>query len=155
MANGFKALRHVGGGVARLSQYTISAAAPAIFNGDIVKLVAGNILAAVTNELHAGSFVGCMYLNAKGEQKFSPDWPADTAATEITGLINEDSNVSYAVTDSSGALTVGALCDLDTAVAGDASTGASRMAVKASVNGDFKVRSIVDATNNIVEVVIV
>ncbi len=154
MANGFKALRHVGGGVQRYSEYGITAAsAPAIFNGDMVILTSGKILKAATNEAHLGAFVGCMYKNAKGEQIFSPNWPADTAATNVKGLICEDPEVTYAVT-SGVTLTVGALCDLVPG-SGTASTGASTGSVTTSTNGDFVVKSILDATNKLYEVKIV
>jgi len=154
MANGFKALRHVGGGNQRYSEYEIAVDAADIFNGDMVIITAGEIVIGATNEAHIGTFVGCMFVNAAGEQKFSPYWTASPGATEIKGLVNEDKGVSYNVVDTSGALTVGALCDLDY-TAGSPKTGQSAAGVGASTNGDFQVLSIVDADNDRVEIKIV
>jgi len=153
MANGFKALRHVGGGVQRLSELPILAATPAIFNGDAVTITDGALIRSTAAAAAvAGSFLGCMYVTAKGEQKFSPDWVADTAATEIFGLFNDDKNVSYTV-QGAAALAVGAGCDL---VSGSGNTllGTSGDTVAAGTAADFTVKSVLDATNFVFEVTV-
>lgn len=158
MANGFKALRHVGGGVQRYSAYGIAATdiAP-IFNGDMVKEVGGDVSLAATNEIMVGTFVGVMYVDNKGAQIFSPYWPGAAAApgaTKIEALVSADPKVTYAVEDASGILAAGSLCDLVYAP-GSTVNGQSAAQVGASVNGDFKVRGVRDASLNLVEVEIV
>ena len=154
MANGFKAHRHSGGGTMRLAGYPIlTTYATSIWNGDMVFLNAGNVEQGITNTAHVGTFLGCKYVEADGSIKFSPYWPGvSDGKTEIEAIIGEDTNVTYAVTDSSGALAVGDACDVVNTGSEDATIGASTMTVGASTNADFTVVRILDATNNIVEV---
>jgi len=155
MSNGFKALRHESGH-SQLSEYDIDPTnTETIWNGDMVILTAGKIVQAATNEAHVGTFVGCMYVAADGSQQFSPYWNGVAGSTDVRGLVSDTSGTSYVVTDSSGTLTVGALCDLVDGGGEVASIGASTMTVGASTNGDFSVKSIVDAAANTVEIVIV
>jgi len=152
MANGFKALRHVGGGVQRYSELPIDVATPAIYNGDVVSIVAGKLARATAGAgAVEGSFVGCMYINAKGEQKFSANWPAEAGATVINGLFNYDKEVSYKV-DGAALLAVGAGCDLVSG-AGNAALGTSADTVAAGTASDFVVRSVIDPVNFVFEVV--
>jgi len=146
MANGFKALRHVGGGVSRLTEYPIaSELAENIFNGDMVFLNSGNLEPAVTNEAHIGSFLGVMFVNSQGEQKFSPAWVSGTAGTEIKALVNADANTSYKVADTaSSALSVGDPCDL-VSTAGNLKLGKSNFSVGDNTNTDFTVLSVLDS----------
>lgn len=161
MANGFKALRHVGGGVTRYASYEIADnQTDIIYNGAMVTLANGKIDLAGTADGNAivGTFVGCMYVDNTGAQKFSAFWPGSAAtpnATEIQGLVIEDRSTSYAVEDGTAGLTVGAPCDLDdtTNAAGSTKTGQSSATVTTNANSNFVVKSIVDANNNIVEVV--
>lgn len=157
MANGFKALRHVGGGVQRYIELPIkSGYAANIFNGDAVEVSTDqgyvNAAAATTAAQDIGFFVGCMYVNAQGEQKFSKMWPTGTVATEAYALVSGDNGISYkvqadAVTDAS----VGLACDL-VATAGNVKTGESGMTVAVGA-GAFTIRKVLDDVNNIVEVV--
>lgn len=157
MANGFKALRHVGGGVQRYIELPIkSGYAANIFNGDAVEITtdAGyvNAAAATAGVQDIGVFVGCMYVNAQGEQKFSPMWPTGTVATEAKALVSGDNGVSYKVqADAVTQASVGAACDL-VATAGNVKVGSSGMTVAVGA-GAFTIRSILDDANNIVEVV--
>jgi hypothetical protein len=156
--NGFKASRHVGGGVQRYSQVGIAAAyATAIYNGDMVKMNGGDAELAATNETMVGTFVGVMYVSNNGAQIFSPYWPGAAAApgaTEIKALVSDDTKITYKVEDGSAALVAGDLCDLDY-VAGTAKLGQSAAKVGASTNGDFRVRSVLNDGLNSVEVDIV
>lgn len=157
MANGFKAYRHVGGGIARLSGRSIATDyTTSIWNGDMVVLSGNNVTQAATNTAMVGTFLGCSYTAADGSIKFSPYWPGiSDGKKDITAIINEDPNMTYVVLDSTGALTVGANCDLLDNGSEDATIGASRMSVTTSTNADFVVVSIVDADANLVEVKIV
>lgn len=157
MANGFQALRHVGGGAQRYIELPMKSAYDTnIFSGDAVEITtdAGyvNAAAATGAAQDIGVFAGVMFVNAQGEQKFSPMWLADTVGSDIRALVSGDKGVSYkvqadAVTDAS----VGLACDL-VATAGTVATGLSGMTVAVGA-GAFTIRKILDATNNIVEVV--
>ena len=152
MSNGFKALRHSGGGNQRLFEYAIDPAnTTTIWNGDMVILNAGNVEQAATNTAMIGTFLGCMFVNARGEQKFSPYWDGVANQTECKAIVSEDDEMSYKVVDDSGALTVGALCDLVDNGSENPTIGASTMSVGASTNGDFSVRKVlgVDALNGL------
>jgi len=158
MSNGFKALRHVGGGVQRYSEVGIAQAyTTAIFNGDMVKMNGGNAELAATNETMVGTFVGVMYVSNTGEQVFSPYWPGAAAApgsTEIKAIVSDDTKITYKVKDSTGSLVAGDLCDLDY-TAGTAKLGQSAAEVGASTNGDFRVRSVLNDGLDSVEIDIV
>ena len=158
MANGFKALRHVGGGVQRLSEYPIKAAyATKIYSGDAVEISTDqgyiNRAAATAAAQSVGVFLGVSYVSAQGEIKYAPMWPgAQVGATDIRAIVTGDKNVSYkveadAVTDAS----VGLPCDL-VATVGNDSIGSSGMTVAMGA-GAFVVRKILDDDANIVEVV--
>lgn len=157
MANGFKALRHVGGGVQRYIELPIKSGYDTnIFNGDAVEVTSDpgyvNAAAATAGAQDIGVFVGCMYVNAQGEQKFSKMWPADTVATNAFALVSGDNGVSYKVqADAVSQVSVGLACDL-VATAGNVSTGESGMTVAVGA-GAFTIRKILDDADNIVEVV--
>ena len=158
MSNGFKALRHVGGGVQRLSAYPIKTGyGVSIFNGDIVEIKtdAGfiNRAAPTGAAQNSGVFVGVSYVNARGEQKFSPVWEAGTVGTDIQALVSGDNEVSYAVTsDVATQAKVGASCDF-VAGAGNISTGQSGMSVAVGA-GTATIRSILNESEKLVEVVL-
>lgn len=148
MTNGFKALRHVGGGVQRLSEYPIADGYSAnLFNGDMVTLNAGSVELSVAADVVTGSFLGCMYVGPKGEQVFSPNWPASLAnTTERFALINEDKGMSYKVSALAAAgLVVGNSVDVATAAGGSTLTGASGMtAVLRASTSNIVVRKILE-----------
>jgi len=123
MANGFKALRNVGGGCQRLSEYSMADDAADMFNGDLVKLVAGELAPADPADTNTGTFLGCMFVNAQGEQKFSPYWTASAGATEISAVVSGDVNVSYKV-ETNVALVPGSAA-LMVVGTGDPKTGSS------------------------------
>lgn len=160
MSNGFKASRHVGGGCLRLAEYTIDPTnTTTIWNGDAVSLNGGNIEQGKVDDADLiGTFLGCMYVNARGEQKFSPFWDGVANQSDIRGLVIDDKEESYRVVDASGALAVGDDCDLIDNGSENAAIGASTMTVGASTNAQFKVRKVlgVDRLNGLayVEVVI-
>jgi len=108
MSRGFRALRHVGGGAQRLAEYPIASAYNTnIFNGDVVTLTAGNVTLAADTAANVGVFVGVMFVNAQGEQKFAPMWTADTIGTDIRALVSADTGVTYKVEVSTGTVQAG------------------------------------------------
>lgn len=160
MSNGFKALRHAHGGNQRLFEYAIDPTnTTTIWNGDMVSLNAsGNVeqgLAADTDLI--GTFLGCMYVNARGEQKFSPYWDGVANQTMCKAIVSEDDEMSYKVVDATGALVVGSLCDLVDNGSENPTIGASTMTVGAATTNQFKVRKAlgVDDLNGLTYVEIV
>lgn len=155
--NGFQGLRHVAGGAQRYIELPMKSAYVAnIFNGDAVEITTDpgyvNAAAATAAAQDLGIFVGCMYVLPTGEQKFSPMWPAGTIASDIRALVSGDKGVSYKVqADAVTEASVGLACDL-VATAGNTATGLSGMTVAVGA-GAFTIRKILDADNNIVEVV--
>ena len=98
---GLRAIGHISGGSVRLRRYSIASAyGTDIYHGDVVEMTGTgtNIAkAAAANADNLGVFVGCRYVNASGEQKFSPYWPASTVATQIVALVYDDPNIIYEV----------------------------------------------------------
>ena len=135
MSRGFRALRHVGGGAQRLAEYPIASAYnTSIFNGDIVTLTAGNVTLAADTAANIGVFVGCMYVNAQGEQKFSPMWLADTVGSDIQALVSCDTGVTYKVEVSAGTVQAGITGKLVN-TAGSNTTGLSAQTFNADDTG--------------------
>ena len=121
--------RHLMGGVIRNGTYPIASGYSAgIFTGDFVKLVAGGgIEVAAATERLLGVFAGCRYVNAQGEPKWSRQWIAGTAATDIVAYVYDDPNIAFGVQSagSTVAADVGNLGDI-VATTGDTATGQSR-----------------------------
>ena len=146
MSNGFKALRHIGGGTTRLEGYPIATGnTETIWNGDAVILNAGNVEQAAPTDtgtgVVVGTFLGCSYVNVKGEIRFSPYWDGVAGSSDIQAIINEDPSVTYKVVDTVGNLAVGAAVVLSDVGSENATIGASTMEVVAGA-AQFTVRKI-------------
>lgn len=96
---GLKPINLIGGQVfaGATRQFNIASAYnTSIFNGDVVKLVAGGTIEKETGEATAtpvGVFLGCSYVNAQGQTIFQQYFPASTAAptgTVITAYVADD-----------------------------------------------------------------
>ena len=96
---GLKPINLIGGQVfaGATRQFNIASAYDtSIFNGDVVKLVAGGTIEKETGEATAtpvGVFLGCSYVNAQGQTIFQQYFPANTAAptgTVITAYVADD-----------------------------------------------------------------
>jgi hypothetical protein len=96
---GLKPINLIGGQVfaGATRQFQIASAyGTSIFNGDVVKLVAGGTIEKETGEATAtpvGVFLGCSYVNAQGQTIFQQYFPASTAAptgTVITAYVADD-----------------------------------------------------------------
>lgn len=136
MSRGFRALRHVGGGCQRLVEYPMeSGYSTSIFNGDIVVLNAtGFVELAADSAANIGVFVGVMYVNAQGEQKFAPMWTGATAGTDIQVLVSADVGVTYKVEVSAGTVVAGITGKLVN-TAGNVKTGLSAQTFNADDTG--------------------
>ena len=104
MAYGLKPARHGGGGAVRLNsfgQYTIlSGYATNLFRGDPVKRTADGTLIRDTagSTMTVGVFWGVSYTDSStGEVKYSPYWPASTAATAIVAYVYDDPQIVFEV----------------------------------------------------------
>jgi hypothetical protein len=96
---GLKPVNLIGGQVfaGATRQFNIASAYDtSIFNGDVVKLVAGGTIekdAGQTTATPVGVFLGCSYVNAQGQTIFQQYFPANTAAptgTVITAYVADD-----------------------------------------------------------------
>ncbi len=96
---GLKPVNLIGGQVfaGATRQFQIASAYDtSIFNGDVVKLVAGGTIekdAGQTTATPVGVFLGCSYVNAQGQTIFQQYFPANTAAptgTTITAYVADD-----------------------------------------------------------------
>jgi len=152
MANGFKALRHVGGGAQRYIEYPLTpASTAAIYNGDAVQIDAtlGTIeIAGLDVATGVGVFIGCRYVNGSGSQIFSNSWPADTAATEAYAIVSADQEVTYKVV--AAAATQAAVGDLfETVDNGSETLGLSTQTVIAGAdNGPWVMVSLLPTASN-------
>lgn len=133
---GLRPLRHLSGGAVRMNEYSIASGYNTnIFTGDPVEKTGTgkNIqVAAGGNVDNLGTFAGCRYVNAAGEQVFSQYWPANTVATNIVALVYDDPNIIFEVQcDTLNEADVGLLADWDD-TAGSAATGQSGRSAVAS-----------------------
>lgn len=96
---GLKPVNLIGGQVfaGATRQFQIASAyGTGIFNGDVVKLVAGGTIEKDVGEATAtpvGVFLGCSYVNAQGQTIFQQYFPAGTTAptgTTITAYVADD-----------------------------------------------------------------
>jgi len=103
---GLKPINLIGGQVfaGATRQFNIASAYnTSIFNGDVVKLVAGGTIEKETGEATAtpvGVFLGCSYVNAQGQTIFQQYFPANTAAptgTVITAFVADDPDQLFKV----------------------------------------------------------
>lgn len=113
---GFKPLRHMSGRAIVQNEYSIASGyASNIGKGHVVEMTGTgkNIqLAAAGNVDSIGVFMGCQYVNAQGEQKFSKMWPASTVATNIKAFVVDDPDVIFAIMCSTlAAADIGQLAD--------------------------------------------
>lgn len=159
--NGFKAIRHAGGGEHnRLSRHHIaSALASSIFRGDAVIPVntSKNINVATAGARLLGVFDGVMYVDSRGEPQFSPYWATGTVlktGSVADAFVYDDPQTLFEC-QADGAIVaadIGAFVDLITTHAGVARTGQSGMEVNsASVgtsDGQFLLVELLNRANN-------
>jgi len=109
---GLKPINLIGGQVyaGQTRQYVIaSGTTPAIFYGDVVKIIAGGTVAKDVGESTAtpcGVFMGCSYVNAQGQVIFSQYFPSGTTAptgTQITAYVADDPDQLFKVVLVAGA----------------------------------------------------
>lgn len=120
--------------VTPINPYPITATAAAIYKGDAVKQVTdGSIEVCAAGDVTTGIFAGCTYYNAKGEFITSPNWVADTSATDIKALVYDDPKTRFEVlaNDDVTQANVGALYDF-AYTAGSAVNGLSAVTLDIS-----------------------
>lgn len=131
---GFRAVKHLSGGVIRLSRYHIASAyASNIFRGDaVIPTSTGkgiNRPGSASARL-IGVFDGCVFENQQGEVQYSRYWPANTVlktGTVADAFVYDDPNILFEV-QAAGSVTagdIGALADPTYATAGNPMTGVS------------------------------
>lgn len=152
---GLKAVRHASGGNVQSNEYLIAPSyTTAIFYGDTVKCATDGtiVLSAAGDTANIGVFCGCNFVDAQGNQRFSPHWPGTANCTNIKALVYDDPQIvfqaqSATVIAQSG---TGTLVDLSTYVAGNTRTGNSLCTIdgessSATTGKTFRVLRIVDA----------
>lgn len=152
--HGFQPLRHISGGCISMNEYPIDPTdTTKIYNGDPVVLTAGLAgLAGADAAAILGIFAGCMFVNSKGEQIFSPYWDGALGSTEVKALVYDDANVTFKV-QSDQAVTA---ADVGTAVGNVAGTGMldsiGRSTAKVgavATNNIFTIRGILPLSDNV------
>lgn len=152
--HGFQPLRHISGGCVSMNEYPIDPTdTTKIYNGDPVVLTSGLAgLAGADAAAILGIFAGCMFVNSKGEQVFSPYWDGVAGSTEVKALVYDDANITFKVQRS----TATTAADIGTAVGNLAGTGMldpiGRSTAKvgdAASNDIWTIRSVVNTPDNV------
>lgn len=116
--SGFVPLRDFLGGVVRANGgYTIASGyGTRIGRGDPVKMHSdGTLVRTAAGEVSCGVFEGCSYVDANGNQQFSPVWIASTVATNIEAQVYDSPYTVFGVQVDGGTLdqqAVGACADI-------------------------------------------
>ncbi len=159
---GFVPRRHAAGGVIRANAYALASAyASNIFNGDAVVLTSGKLAVATASSAGLlGVFAGCQFVNAAGEVKFSPYWPAaqvTMGSKDAIAYVYDDPNIIYGAQVSDDVDFVLAthnmsLCDLVSTHAGSTVTGQSKQELLVGTAGDeqFLVLQLINEPGNAV-----
>lgn len=160
---GLTPYRHQAGGVIRESgAYRIASGTSSnIFRGDLVKLLSTGYLAvaAAGDTDLIGVFNGCSYVDANGNQIFSPYWPASATtlgSADVQAYVYDDPNVTYMVqsdsTTNSSLTHVGNNADMISTHAGSALTGQSGqeidLAAAGSGTANLRVIGLVEYPDN-------
>ncbi len=133
--DGARVYGHLTGGVLRyapaihriLSTYNTS-----IFSGDFVKRVTdGTIEQAAATDRILGVFAGCEFVDAAGNQQYSPYWPANQVATQIKANVISDPTVLWQI-QSAGSTVEADIGELTDIVVGTGSTTSGRSAMEAN-----------------------
>ena len=114
--SGFVPINNVSSlGTVAVNEYSVVAAtAAAIYLGDPVKqATGGEIVVAAAGDLIIGIFAGCKYYDEKGQFITSPNWPANTGATDVKALVYDDPKTKFEVLADAAvtAANIGALYD--------------------------------------------
>lgn len=156
---GFKAMRHLGGGEVRTEEFLINTSGTtgyndSIFCGDPVLLNAdGTMEIAAAGAGWTGVFDGCQYVASNGSIVFSRYWPASTAVlsgSEIKAWIYVDPMISYEIqADTAAATDVGLTCDF---IVGSGSTQTGQSATYADPSdtsgGSLRILRLVPRPDN-------
>ena len=136
-----------------------------VFNGDLVKLVAGGGVekdAGTTTATPIGVFLGCFYTDADVGPTYKNYWPASTVASDAVAYVCDDPDQLFKVAIVSGTTTISSTLTLTSADrgangqlvqnAGLTTTGKSKVAVNHTSAGTagFPIRFVdfVEETKN-------
>lgn len=95
-----------------------SAYATSVFNGDLVKLVAGGGIekdAGTTTATPIGVFLGCFYTDADLGPTYKNYWPASTVASDAVAYVCDDPDQLFKVAIVSGTTTISSTSALTSA----------------------------------------
>ena len=141
---GFKPINRIDGmpyaGATR--QLAIANTAGAIYNGDLVKIVASGTIEqfdGTTTGSPAGVFMGCRYTNPVTKQPtYAQYWPANTAITDAVAYVVDDPFAAFQVVVTNGSSVVSfayadsIACNMAVVTGtGNANTGDSGMSILA------------------------
>lgn len=151
---GFWPIRHLTGGMVRTNEYSIAASfTTAIYQGDLVKLVAGGgVEGAAAGARLVGVFQGVNYTSPTGEQVYSKYWPGTASCTNIVATVADDPMTIFGVQSagSTVAVDIGNLGD-HVATTGDTVTGQSYQELNGTTStayAGFRVLGKIDAPGN-------
>jgi hypothetical protein len=126
--------------------------ATGILSGQPVKLNDGAIEAAAVGDRFIGTFMGVSWTDTDGIRRFSNQWTASTAGTDIQATVTLDPAITYNIQADAtmDATTVGAQYDFNIA-SGSTTTGLSSMTLDvASIanNASLRVVGLTPGPNN-------
>lgn len=137
------------GGIVRPSNYTIlTGYSSGILQNQPIKIAAdGSINAAAIGDRFIGTFQGVEYTDTLGKRRYSNQWVASTAATDIVCYTTEDPSITYEI-QSNAALNLadmGEQFDFTTITAGSTTTGLSQLMLdvaSTAVNASLRLMGI-------------
>lgn len=155
---GLQAVTHPSGSVRPEALTIASAYNTGILLNRPVKIgTDGTIQAAAAGERMTGTFAGCEYTDTLGIRQYSPQWIANTVATEIVAYFTRDPNIRYEI-QASGTIAqtdIGSQADLGSATAGSTVTGLSaatldQSTLTSSSSAGFRIVGFGQEVNNAV-----
>lgn len=141
-AFGFRPIGRVGSTVANGgdTQYRISSNyATAIYQGDLVTLASGYLASYASGGGILGVFLGCQYTDPTTKKTtFKNYYPASVVASDIVAFVADDPTTAFVVqaVGTPANTAIGRNAQLDTSVAGSATTGISGQEVGAPATGN-------------------
>lgn len=161
---GFWPIRHLTGGIIRMSEYKIeSGKSGALYSGDLCLLDTNGYVAvsAVTDTNLLGVVAGFFWVTSDGDAKWSKYWPSATATygtVDAKVMVYDDPDIVYGVqTGGTTAFTqamIGANADSLEDHAGSATTGLSGMEINiasglGSSTAQLRILGLIDMPNNV------
>lgn len=94
---GLRPVRHLSGGVIRMSEYPLATAGNNIYTNDLVALATGRVNQAAAGDRPLGVFAGCRVVKSNGEVVYNTWYQPGqyTGAIEQTAFVYDDPNIVY------------------------------------------------------------